>query len=113
MCYSLLDELVSEGIAGLSVCFLNDISIQQRIAELAGANIPAITFNSDLPDSCRLLFVGQDIHQSGHVAAELMSKCVSQDGIVLATAGNLKFDGHGKRLSGFQERMLELGFSKD
>jgi LacI family transcriptional regulator len=109
---ALLDELAAEGVTGLSVCALNDDSIQRRIAELAEAGLPCITFNSDLPDSGRLCFVGQDIHQAGRVAAELMSKCVPQDAVILATVGNLKFDGHRQRLFGFRERLLELGFSE-
>ena len=110
---SLLNELVEDGVVGLSVCALNDSSIQQRIAELAESGIPCITFNSDLPESCRLCFVGQDIRQAGRVAAELMSKCVPSDAVILATVGNLKFDGHRQRLSGFRERLLELGFSEE
>ena len=110
---SLLNELVEEGVSGLSICALNDVSIQNRMVELAESGIPCITFNSDLPESHRLCFVGQDIRQAGRVAAELMSKCVPSDAVILATVGNLKFDGHRQRFSGFRERILELGFSED
>lgn len=110
---SLLDELEAEGCKGLALCTLNDRSIQSRVAELMNRGIPCVTFNSDLPESGRLCFVGQDIRQAGRVAAGLMSKCVSRDAAVLATVGNLKFDGHRQRLRGFQERMAELGFSPE
>ena len=110
---SLLDELEAEGCKGLAVCALNDRSVQDRVTELTGKGIPCVTFNSDLPDSGRLCFVGQDIRRAGRVAAELMSKCVSRDAVVLAAVGNLKFDGHRQRLGGFQERMAELGFAPE
>lgn len=110
---SLLDELEAEGCKGLAVCSLNDRSIQQRVTELTERGIPCVTFNSDLPESGRLCFVGQDIRRAGRVAAELMRKCVSRDAVVLATVGNLKFDGHRQRLGGFLERMAELGFPRD
>ena len=109
----LLEELRTEGVSGLAVCTLNDPSIEQRVSELAEAGIPCITFNSDLPGSRRLCFVGQDIRKAGRVAAGLMSKCVEKEDMVLAAVGNLKFDGHRQRLDGFRDRMRELGFPED
>lgn len=106
----LLEELLREGAAGVAVCALNDPSVERRISELAEAGVPCITFNSDLPGSQRLCFVGQDIRQTGRVAAELMGKCVPPEAVVLAAVGNRKFDGHRQRLDGFRERMEELGF---
>lgn len=34
------------------------------------AGLPCVTFNSGLPESGRLAFVGQNIHRAGYVAAE-------------------------------------------
>lgn len=110
---ALLEELRAEGVSGLAVCTLNDPSIEQYVSELAEAGIPCITFNSDLPGSRRLYFVGQDIRKAGCVAAGLMSKCVDREDTILATVGNLKFDGHRQRLDGFRSRMRELGFPEE
>ena len=106
----LLDEMVREGAEGLSICALNDPSICRRVEELADAGIPCVTFNSDLPKSRRLCFVGQDLYRAGRMAGELMSRCVRPGGLVLATVGNRRFDGHCQRLNGFLARMAERGF---
>jgi LacI family transcriptional regulator len=78
---------------------------------LAEQGIPCITFNSDLPNSRRLCFVGQNYAQSGRIAAELLSKCVPKNARVLAMAGNLEYDGHRTRLDGFCEHLKKKGFS--
>lgn len=109
----LLEELVKEGAAGLSICALNDRAVEERVAELVDAGIPCIAFNSDLPGSHRTCFVGQDVYQTGRVAAELMGKSVAAGARILATVGNQKFDGHQKRLRGFLDRMDELGFHRE
>lgn len=109
----LLDEMTAEGAAGLAVCALNDPTIESRIDELAEKKIPCVTFNSDLPGSRRLCFVGQEMYSAGRIAGELMSRCVHQKGIVLATVGNRRFDGHRQRLNGFCSRMRERGFGAD
>lgn len=106
----LLEAMRGEGAEGFAVCAVNDPAIQGWIAARATEGVPCVTFNSDLPESGRLCFVGQDIRQAGRVAAGLLAKCVSGRGPVLATAGNLKFDGHRQRLDGFRERLAELGF---
>ena len=106
----LLDELTEAGAAGLAVCAANDPSITARISALADEGIPCVTFNSDLPDSRRLCFVGQDIYKAGRIAGGLMSRCVPAGSQLLATVGNLKFDGHRQRLAGFRDRVRESGF---
>lgn len=106
----LLEAMEADGAEGFAVCAVNDPAIQGWIAARTARGVPCITFNSDLPESGRLCFIGQDIRQAGRVAAGLLHKCVSGRGPILATAGNLKFDGHRQRLDGFRERLGELGF---
>ena len=54
--------------------------------------------------------MGQDLYRAGRMAGELMSRCVRPGGLVLATVGNRRFDGHCQRLNGFLARMAERGF---
>ena len=104
----LLEAMREEGAEGFAVCAVNDPAIQNWIAARMEEGVPCVTFNSDLPESGRLCFVGQSIRQAGRVAAGLLFKCISGQGPILATAGNLKFDGHRQRLDGFRERLEEL-----
>lgn len=106
-----LDGLLEQGAQGIALCAINDITLEAKANALTGQGIPVVTFNSDLPDSGRVCFVGQNYNKSGRIAAELISKCVPRRGQVLAMCGNLEFDGHRRRLDGFCERMHELGFS--
>ena len=108
---TLLDELLEWGAQGIALCALNDIAIEAKVGELADSGIPCITFNSDLPNSRRLCFVGQDYAKSGRIAAELLTKCIAPDAHVLALAGNLEYHGHRTRLDGFCSHMREKGFS--
>ena len=105
------DELVDWGAQGIALCALNDITIEAKVGELADNGIPCITFNSDLPNSRRLCFVGQDYAKSGRIAAELLTKCIAPDARILALAGNLEYNGHRTRLDGFCSHMREKGFS--
>lgn len=105
-----LEGLLQRGVQGIALCAINDLSIEAKTSALAEQGIPVVTFNSDLPNSKRVCFVGQNYNKSGRIAAELISKCIPPQGKVLAMCGNLEFDGHRKRLTGFCERMHEIGF---
>lgn len=107
---ALLEAMRAEGAEGFAVCAVNDPAIWDWLRLRGEEGVPCVTFNSDMPRSGRLCFVGQDIRQAGRVAAGLLYKCVDGRGPILATAGNLKFDGHRQRLDGFRQRLGELGF---
>lgn len=109
----LIDNLLSRGAKGLAVCAINDALIESKVNVLAGKRIPVITFNSDLPNSKRIAFVGQNYRKSGRIAAELLGKYIPKTGSVLAMCGSLKYDGHRERIEGFKQRMRELRFPPD
>lgn len=104
-----ISEFVTEGINGLCLCAQDNPLIREKISEL---KIPVITFNSDIEDSKRVCFVGQDLVRSGRIAAEIMVKCV-RDGKILVVVGNMKFSAHRQRLRGFFDRMAEHGRVKE
>ena len=72
----LLQSLRDQGVQGIAVCALQDQMIEQALRKMKEDGIPVVTFNTDLPGSGRDLFVGEDIRQSGRLAAQMMSKCV-------------------------------------
>lgn len=109
----LLDELLDEKVMGIALCAIAHPKIESYISSLTDCGIPVITLNSDIPNSKRLCFIGQDNIKSGRIAAELLGKCIPRSGKILASIGNFEFDGHRMRLSGFQNRMDEMGFQKE
>lgn len=110
-CVERMDYLVERGAAGIAVCNKNHPSIAAKINECIEKGIPVVSFNSDIPESNRLCFIGEDVRRSGRVAAELMSKCVSKSAHIVAAVGNLEFNAHKERLQGFFDRLQELGFA--
>lgn len=108
----LLEKLKAAGIQGAALCAKNHPLIIDEINALAQAEIPVVTYNSDITDSKRICFVGQDLVQSGRVAAELMSKFISPKSTekVLAALGNPEFDGHRARMLGFCTCFEEKGY---
>lgn len=108
-----LENLVQKGVEGIALCLMDHPLIVDKVNRLAMQKIPVITFNSDLSNSRRLTFVGQDPYKSGRVAGELMSKCCRLGEKILICVGNTGFSGHRARLRGFQDRIRERGLSTE
>lgn len=108
-----LEHLKHQGVKGIAMCAKDHVSIIQSINSLYEDGIPVVTFNSDIADSKRLCFIGQDLLQGGRVAGELMAKLLNPEDRLLVGVGNPEFYAHRGRLQGFCDRIYEQGFNRE
>ena len=112
-----LDEQIerfrSDGMDGAVISARNTPAAQRIIRRLTEQHIPVITFSSDLPESGRTCFIGEDPYRSGRVAADLITKYIRPDDEILIVVGNLEIDAHAQRVGGFCDKCLESGISQD
>lgn len=100
-----LDELEKEGVDGIALTPVEDMRICERIDELA-KKMPVVTFNTDLPDSRRLCYVGQENYLSGRACAGLMNMLLGGKGKVLMIAGHHASQSHRRRIDGFRSEAI-------
>lgn len=96
-----IDELLEAGVQGIALSPAEDERVRARIQELSG-RMPVVTFNSDLPDSGRLCYVGVDNFACGRMSAGLMDLLLAGHGEVLLVAGQENNWSHQQRVDGFQ-----------
>lgn len=101
------------GLDGLAISAKNNPVMRKLVDTLVSESIPVLTYNSDIPDSKRFCFVGQDLYRSGKVAADLIVKYVKPENDVLIVAGNLEVDAHKRRVDGFLDKCSEAGISRE
>jgi len=84
--------------------------MRELISAKHKSGIPTVTFNSDVKNSGRLCFVGQDLYKSGRIAASLMRKMLSGEGRrVLVVTGSKKYLAHRQRVEGFSDALADCG----
>ncbi|WP_127579738.1 LacI family DNA-binding transcriptional regulator [Paenibacillus koleovorans] len=96
-------QLIDEGASGILYAMMDDDLIRAHIDEAAELGIPVVTMNSDVEQSKRICFVGQDLKKSGVIAAGLMRRMLRGPSRVLVITSNLQFHAHRARVSGFRE----------
>ncbi len=74
-----IDELLEAGVQGIALSPAEDERVRARIQELS-ERMPVVTFNSDLPDSGRLCYVGVDNFACGRMSAGLMDLLLAGQG---------------------------------
>ena len=78
----LLEAQLNEQISGVILKPIDHPAIKDAIERLTKKGIPVIAVNSDLEDSQRMCYIGQDIQLGGQIAGHLM-------GIMLQGQGNV------------------------
>jgi len=102
-----IEKLEQNRISGLILSPLQDSLVQNALSRVTSANIPIVTTNTDLEESIRLCFVGQDLVRSGRVAGELMGKLLSTGGSIAIFSGSPSIKALHDRILGFETVLNE------
>jgi len=78
-CLRLMDQAVEQKVDGVVMCASDCPEVRQALHRLAEHHIPVVLFNSDIPGSDRLCYVGENGHHAGRVAAEIISKTLRRE----------------------------------
>lgn len=103
----MIEELQQENINALCLVPIDHKSVRDKIGELRERQIPVLAINSDLPDSDRLCFVGNDYLKSGRTAAGLLGLMTGGKANVLLVTGSIHMLGHNQRITGFRQSTKE------
>lgn len=101
-----VDELVAKGVKGIAVTAGDAATLVSSINKGMAKGVPIVTFDSDSPDSNRLLFVGTDHFNAGYQAGLKMGELLGDKariGISLF-AGNEAVAG---RIKGFEAGLVK------
>ena len=85
---NIMEKMREDNVSGIALSPSEDRYLMQTINRFSEEhNIPILTFNSDLEDSSRICFVGQDTKKSGQTAAGLMGEILDGKGKIMIVSG--------------------------
>ena len=97
-----MEEMRENGVNAIALVPTDDEEIRQEIHKCNEEGIKIVTFNSDIEDTERMCFVGQDSVKSGRTAAGILGDLLSDGGQVAMLSGT-KSAIHKNREKGFRE----------
>lgn len=104
---SILYYLEEHGIDGILLRGTRNQRLCDRINHLTEKGIPIVLFDSGVPGSKRLCFVGENSGASSRVAASLLAKSIGEEGEVAIISGLPDMSTHRARVQGFEQVMRE------
>lgn len=105
-----INEMTAQPLHGLILNVPQYPLLLNKVDALSRRGMPIITYDADLPQSGRICFVGQNLHQAGAVAAGLMARFLSRSDKLLIVTGDMEFNCFQGRIDGFIAEMRSLGF---
>ena len=106
---NIIKLLRKKDISGMIINPLNSEKIRNEIDNMTKANIPVVTVNSDIADSSRMCFVGQDAMIAGSVAGKLMGEILGGHGKVAIVTGLYNLKNLVEREQAF-EKVIHNGY---
>lgn len=100
-------EALAHQVNALILNPINDPAIAQKINEFADNGIPVFTVNTDIEDSKRLCYIGNDYVRSGATAAGMLGLLLPSGGKLGILTGSVKILGHSQRIAGFRAVLRE------
>ena len=110
---NILNTIRHEKISGLIITPVNTKEVEKAINEIVQKGIPTVTINTDIPDSKRMCFIGQDTITAGKVAGELMGQILGGNGKVVLITSSGNFYSSSERKHGFELMINEKYSSVD
>lgn len=83
-----LRSLCRENVSGIVLLPIESSEVAAALRELHQAGIPVVNVTSDLEQESRLCFVGQNMEQSGKVAARMFQLFLPQGGSIAVISSN-------------------------
>ena len=105
----ILDSFTQKGVDAISMFCIDSDKVMHKVNDITDAGIPVVTYNSDLAESKRMCYIGQDHIKGGKVAADLMAKVLDTDAQVFIITSLKTLDCHRDRLKGFETCIKEYG----
>ncbi|CAN7550099.1 LacI family DNA-binding transcriptional regulator [Paenibacillus sp. LjRoot153] len=101
-----IQTLIANGASGILFSAIDDEVNRASIDKATEQGIPVVTFNSDVENSKRSCFVGQDLGKSGEIAAGLMTRIFKGKAKVLVVVSNMKFHAQRMRFQHFKASLV-------
>ena len=99
---AILDDLEERGVSGIAIVPILEDYISERLNKLADKGIPVVTFNSDIKDTKRLCFVGQDNVKAGETVFALFEQILNPNSQIAVITSSYELACHVHRLEGFR-----------
>jgi len=98
-----IEQLVASGVDGIALAASDAKILKSAVNSAIDKGVPIVTFDSDVPDSKRLAYVGVDNFSFGQSIARELAKSMGNKGTIAILAGNQTANNLQDRVRGVRD----------
>jgi len=98
----ILDDLLTRGVAGISVSPINPANATEMLNRVASQAV-LFTTDSDAPQSKRIVYIGTDNVAAGEQVGQLVKQALPDGGKIMLFVGNLDNNNARERVDGIKK----------
>jgi ribose transport system substrate-binding protein len=98
----ILDDLLTRGVAGISVSPINPANATEMLNRVASQAV-LFTTDSDAPQSNRIVYIGTDNVAAGEQVGQLVKQALPNGGKIMLFVGNLDNNNARERVDGIKK----------
>lgn len=99
---SILEDMIKTKVNGIAISCSDAAILKPAIDKAEDAGIPVVCFDSDSPDSKRLVFFGIDDRAAGRRLGQLLRAALPRGGDVAVLTGEMGAENLDQRVEGFK-----------
>ena len=103
----IMESLIAERVDGIALCATDPDALAPLADRAIAAGIPTIAFESDMPRSRRLCFLGTDNYKAGRHLAEVLARELGGRGRALICTGLPTQMSLNQRIQGIRDTLRE------
>ncbi len=106
---SIFQGFIAQGVQGIAFAASNPAPFKHVVQTALKQGIPVVSFDSDAPDSGRLVYIGASSYDGGVQAGKAMIKALGGQGTVAVQVGSLTALNAKRRIQGFMDTIKGTG----
>lgn len=103
----MLENMIRLQLDGIAISPIDSKALAPYIDQAIEAGIPVVCFESDVPSSRRLAYIGGDNEHAGAHMGQALAGLLRNGGMVLVESGVSSMSSHQERLDGFLDYIRE------
>lgn len=101
----IMHTMIAQGVDGIAIAPIDAERLRPLVNRAVENGIPTITFESDIPESRRMSFLGTDNFRAGEHLAHVVARVLDYRGEILVTTGVTSQTAVNQRLQGLESAL--------
>jgi len=101
----MMENMIKQQVDGIAISPIDPVAMAPLVNKAVQQGIPVICFETDIPNSQRLTYIGADPYQEGHLMGSIVNRELKGKGMIMVQGGLPSSPRERSRLNGMLDHL--------